>query len=363
MICLKWPFDSLSAMTRQAPRPAGKTRQSGHAYHPVPVPDETRRSFFIILGIFFVMIAFLFNSPREILAGSITIILSPSNLLTDYLELSNIGATFLNAGMMTLVSIGFVCLNHSQISGPIAAALFTVMGFSFFGKNLYNSIPIALGVLLYAKMVRQPYSRFLVQSLFGSALGPLVSFVTFDIGLAQPFGILAGFACGMGAGFLLPPLSAHFLRFHQGFNLYNIGFTAGIIATFFIAMFRGFGIEVQTVSILSSGNNRSLAIVLYTVFACMIILGLTKDHASLRGYRHLMNQSGKLASDFTVIAGPAITLINMALLGIFATTYVLLLGGQINGPIIGGIFTMVGFGAFGKHLRNVIPIFFLRREG
>lgn len=302
-------------------------------------------------------LSFLFNSPGEIWEGSIKIIYSPCNLLTDYFELTSIGATLMNAGIMTLVSVGVVIMNRATITGPVAAAIFTVAGFSFFGKNLFNSIPIALGVLVYSKFVRLPYNRFLAQALFGSALGPLVSMITFSVGLPLPAGLLAGTACGMLAGFLLPPLSSHFLRFHQGFNLYNIGFTAGIIGTFFIAVLRGFGIDVETVSILSSGNNRSLSILLYGIFAVMIILGFIYNGKSFSGYRQMLSQSGKLASDFILIVGPGITLINMAMLGTLATTYVLLIGGQINGPIIGGIFTMVGFGAFGKHLRNVIPIF------
>lgn len=47
----------------------------------------------------------------------------------------------------------------------------------------------------------------------------------------------------------------------------------------------------------------------------------------------------------------------MALLGIFSTVYVLIVGGQLNGAVMGGIFTVVGFGAFGGHLRNSLPIF------
>jgi hypothetical protein len=35
---------------------------------------------------------------------------------------------------------------------------------------------------------------------------------------------------------------------------------------------------------------------------------------------------------------------------------VLLLGGDLNGPTLSGILTMVGFACFGKHLRNVIPV-------
>ena len=32
------------------------------------------------------------------------------------------------------------------------------------------------------------------------------------------------------------------------------------------------------------------------------------------------------------------------------------MGGELNGPTIGGIFTIVGFSATGKHLRNIAPI-------
>jgi hypothetical protein len=30
--------------------------------------------------------------------------------------------------------------------------------------------------------------------------------------------------------------------------------------------------------------------------------------------------------------------------------------GQINGPVIGGVFTVVGFGAAGKNIKNVLPV-------
>jgi hypothetical protein len=36
--------------------------------------------------------------------------------------------------------------------------------------------------------------------------------------------------------------------------------------------------------------------------------------------------------------------------------YILAVGGELNGPVIGAIFTIVGFAAFGKHPRNIVPI-------
>jgi len=46
----------------------------------------------------------------------------------------------------------------------------------------------------------------------------------------------------------------------------------------------------------------------------------------------------------------------MGILGLFSTFLVLLIGGDLNGPTLGGIFTIVGFGAFGKHINNIVPI-------
>jgi hypothetical protein len=43
-------------------------------------------------------------------------------------------------------------------------------------------------------------------------------------------------------------------------------------------------------------------------------------------------------------------------LGILATSITLILGAQLNGITLAGIFTIIGFGAFGKHVRNTLPI-------
>jgi len=320
------------------------------------VPDHESAVFFLCLGLLLTILAFFFNEPGEIWSGSIVILTSPANLVTDYFALANIGATLMNAGIMTLTSLVLVLITRSKINGAIVAGIFTVAGFSFFGKNLYNSIPIILGVYLYARVVRLPFNRFILQALFGTALGPLVSEISFNLNLPPAAGHLLGLAAGIVAGFVLPPLSAHFLRFHQGFNLYNIGFTAGIVGMFFLAVLRGFGIEITTVNIVSSGNNRAFAVILYALFIAMLLLGLARNRWRLTGYRQLLSQSGKLATDFVTISGPGLTLINMAFLGILATGYVLAVGGDLNGPVIGGVFTVVGFGAFGKHVWNVWPI-------
>ncbi|MCZ7566607.1 MAG: DUF1576 domain-containing protein [Burkholderiales bacterium] len=56
------------------------------------------------------------------------------------------------------------------------------------------------------------------------------------------------------------------------------------------------------------------------------------------------------------LAGFGPTLANMGASGAIAMAYILLVGGHLNGPVIGAIFTIVGFAAFGKHPRNIVPI-------
>lgn len=320
------------------------------------VPERLKYLFILCLGLLLTLLAFAFNTPGEILAGSIVILTSPANLLTDYFQLANIGATLANAGLMTLLSLFIVRLGKASITGPVIAAICTVTGFSFFGKNLYNSLPIMLGVFCYSKAMRQPFGNFLSPCLFGTALSPLVSEFSFNIGLPLFPSLMLGIASGLAVGFVLPPLSAHFLRFHQGFSLYNTGFTAGIIGMVFMAVLRGFGVEINTVSILSKGHNLAFSMFLYGLSVLLLLFGFKINRWKITGFGRLLAKPGILPSDFMKDSGTGLTLINMALLGFIATTYVLILGGELNGPVIGGIFTVVGFGAYGKHIRNVIPV-------
>lgn len=300
--------------------------------------------------------AFLFNSPSEIYHGSIKILTSPANLTTDYFFIANIGATLLNASIMVFQGILLAKLARARIDGLVVAAIFTVAGFSLFGKNLYNSIPIIVGVFAYAKLVRDRFAKHLPVALFGTALGPLVSEVTFGFELELNWGISLGFLTGFLAGFVMPLLAQHFATFHKGFNLYNIGFTAGLIGTFFIAVFRSFGLEVQTVNLVSSGNNLPMSLFLYLQFLIILIVGLKYNGWSFKGYMQLLKESGQGRRDYLVLFDIGLVSINIALLGFLTTTFVLILGGELNGPIIGGIYTVVGFGASGKHIKNVLPI-------
>ncbi len=56
------------------------------------------------------------------------------------------------------------------------------------------------------------------------------------------------------------------------------------------------------------------------------------------------------------VRGGAAVMINMGVNGLVTMLFVVMVGGDLNGPTIGGIFTVVGFSATGKHLRNILPV-------
>ncbi|WP_249536754.1 DUF1576 domain-containing protein [Serpentinicella alkaliphila] len=312
----------------------------------------------MILGysVLLLLSAFLFNSPAEIIEGMISLTKAPSILVTDYMAVGNVGAAIFNSSLLMVIATLIAKKSKVDFNGPIIAAIFTIGGFALFGKNTYNVWPILLGVLIHAKIKGEKFSKFIIVAYFGTALGPLISQITFGYELPLAKAIFFANLAGLIVGLILPALGAHFVKFHQGFNLYNIGFTAGIVGTFFMALLRSLGFDNPRTLYLAEGYNRVLGIYLTIIFISMIILGYIFNNKSFSGYTSLVKRSGRAVTDFVVLDGFGLTLVNMGLVGFITMGYILAVGGQLNGPIIGGIYTVVGFGAFGKHSKNIIPI-------
>jgi len=151
-------------------------------------------------------------------------------------------------------------------------------------------------------------------------------------------------------------MAGYFLTLHKGYNLYNVGFTCGLVGTVAAAFFRAYGVQIPVQRIWSEGNNLVFSLFLLPLFLFVMLSGWLLNDKSLRGYKKLMRHSGRLLTDFVILEGVPLTLINIGILGTISTVYVLLIGSQLNGPTIGGIMTVAGFAALGKHLRNVVPV-------
>lgn len=309
----------------------------------------------ILIFSIFVIFGLIVDGPINVFNGLKEIIFSPDILITDYVAIGGIGAAFVNAGLVTLLSIALLIIIGIKPNGSTLMSLWLMAGFSFFGKNVLNVWPIILGVWLYSKYKKEPFLNYSLIALLGTSLAPAVSQLSF-VGLFPIYvSIPMGCAIGIGMGFILSPLAANCTKLHQGYNLYNVGFAAGLLGTMLMAIFRALGITFESKFIWSTGNNLLFGIFLIVIFLILIGFGVYDNKDALKNTSKITKHSGRLVSDYYIMYGKA-AYINMGILGILSTIIVIIIGGELNGPTMGGIMTIVGFGAFGKHPLNVIPI-------
>jgi hypothetical protein len=322
----------------------------------VVVPERTILGVVAAFAAAFVLFGFLVDSPGEILRGLQAIWLSRDTLLTDYFGLGGIGAGCVNAGLLTLAACLVYRYSGAKISGAAVACLFLVLGFGLFGKNLLNIWFIVFGVMLYARFRRETFATHINTAFFGAALAPIFSEILFSSSLSFSTSIPLAIGTSLMIGFVLAPAAAQLFKAHEGFSLYNMGFTAGIIGTLVVAIYKSYGFVPNPVFIWTTGNNTMLASFLVFIFVAMIAVGFWFDRAAVSGLKALLRTSGQSPTDFVALAGFGPTLINMGLTGTIGMSYILAVGGELNGPVIGAILTIVGFAAFGKHPRNIVPI-------
>ena len=320
-----------------------------HEEHPSDLIYGTMTVFSLLLVAF----GFVCGHPLEIVRGVITICRTPAGLITDSIMIGGLGAAFVNAGLVTLISVLLLRVNKLAFSGISVACLFLMAGFSLFGKDILNIWPILFGSFLYARIKRERFARYLYTSLFATALSPVVTEFSIIADGHPQLQLILMLSIGILIGFVLPPLATYTLRIHQGYNLYNVGFAAGLVGMVIASLCKSMGYAFEAKEVWSSGNNILLGYFLGILFMLMIIAGYFYNGRSFNGWARLMRHSGRAMADFVVLDQYPVVLINMGIVGLMATAYVLLVGGALNGPTLGGIFTVCGFGAFGKHPKNI----------
>ena len=292
----------------------------------------------------------------EIFRGIVQIVREPDFLITDYFVIGGIGAAFINAGVLTLICIGIMYALDMNFDGHTITSTCLMFGFSLFGKNLLNIWMILLGVFLYAKYHKTTVKRYLYVGFYGTSLSPIVTQVMHMGNLPLPLRMFLCAATGIIIGFVLPPLSTHVHYSHKGYSLYNVGFAGGIIATVIVSLLKSFGITIESRLIWFTGQNQTFIILLSILFGAMIVYGIVTDPMGLEDYRSILRSYGLGGTDYYKSEGGAATMINMGVNGLAVMLFVVMVGADLNGPTIGGIFTVVGFSATGKHLRNILPV-------
>ena len=300
--------------------------------------------------------AFICDSPWEIMRGMWEIVVSRDALITDYFVLGGYGAAFFNAALVLSVGVAMIIVTKIPFTGPTMAALFINAGYALWGKNLVNIVPILLGTWIYAKMHRVHFGRYIYTALFGTALAPFVTEMVYLLPFSLPVNLVLAAVSGILIGYLLPPLSVHAVSMHMGYNLFNVGFSAGLMAFVFVSVLRSLGMESEMVFLWQEGRPVWIAVGMYGFFALAFFLGLYMAKGNLRSLLGIFRHPGRAVADFVLMDGPGPTLMNMALVGSICITYILLIGGDLSGPVIGAVWMAFGFAAFGAHVKNYLPV-------
>ena len=318
---------------------------------------ETDRILFAVLmgtaGIL-LLCAVIAQPDKTLIEGFLRIQQAETGLITDSIVTGGLGGALLNAGLVLLLSTLLVRRLKMPFTGLSVACLYMMAGFALMGKNLVNTLPILAGGWIYSRYRREPFSKYVYVTFFGTCLSPLVSFVMNNARYGLRMLTMA--LCGIAIGFFLPPVSAYTVRIHQGYNLYNVGFAAGFIGLGMASILKGFGVEFADVSSWSRDNGILLDVLTWGLLAALLILGAVMGCRSWRQYRPIFRHSGRAVADFTALDGLGPTFVNMSLTGALGALYLRWMGADLNGPLLCCIFSVVGFAAFGKHPRNVIPV-------
>ncbi|MFZ3110181.1 MAG: DUF1576 domain-containing protein [Rectinemataceae bacterium] len=316
------------------------------------------RRFVAATILLFLLFGFLADGPGPALEGFLRLQTSPGRLLSDFTSKEGTGAAFVNAACVGILGIIVLRVNKISLSGPTVAAIFTMIGFALFGKTLFNCIPIIIGVSLAARIVEKQPREYVIIAMFGTALGPIVSFVAFELGFPIAVALPLSIIIGVLTGIILPPLAIAMLHLHQGYSLYNVGLTAGFVGLFAASLSNAGGMDISAIE--EWGMAKSPWLILMIPLLSLISIGLgliSGPRNSWKELRGILKLSGRLPSDFCELEGTGGALLNSGVLGLAFSLYIIIIGAPFNGPVIGGLMTVMGFGFFGKHPRNVLPVF------
>ncbi|MCL2599836.1 MAG: DUF1576 domain-containing protein [Treponema sp.] len=339
-------------------------------HHAKSARYEIPVDYYIMFGIcvLFVVVAFFTSTPQEILSGYIRIHTSRSVLVTDYVELAGLGAALVNSAVLVFFNLLLLIMHKRNPDGKIIAALFLTIGFSLFGKNMFNTLPIMAGVWLYGKVSNIKFSTLVVHAMICTTIAPIVSEIAFlGDGQSSVYRIVMAYGTGIFVGFIFPVVAEYVKRMHSNFCLYNGGIAGGFIATMFAGIFRSIGMEIVPEAYWATSQEvtTQLTILACSIAVALIVYGIVtnKPSVSFSKFKEIQGENNPDDSDYFAKYGSScyknigiMCILSIAVMHFLNVLPMIDEPIPINGPILGGIFTISGFAAFGKNLRNTIPV-------
>ena len=192
---------------------------------------RTGRPMPLVIGLFvYFLAAFLYGLYLEKgrLKNFLGIFRHPGRAVADFVLMEGPGAALMNMAVIGALCVSYIFLVGGDFSGPVTGAVWMAFGFAAFGAHPKNFLPVLAGVYLFNLASRYEHGTPGIQlaALFGVGLSPI----------AGQFGALAGVAAGM----LHSAIVMCTAEMYGGLNLYNNGFSAGIVAIFLVPVLESF---------------------------------------------------------------------------------------------------------------------------
>ena len=282
---------------------------------------------------------------------------------TNYFAQGGFAATFLNMGLVCLISLLLFVVFKGTPNNVSTLAVILTTGFGSWGINVLNIWPTVLGVILYGLVKKEKMGSLVNAMLFSTGIAPLISELLFRYPGVDYIGfnwLGLGLALVVGAaiGFFLPAGLAHSPKVHKGFDLYSAALPIGMTAFLLNAtLFNTMGIDVNALG--TSGDMAVTSRMTVNIF-CGAVFGLCVIFAFLLGckpkdYLNLLKDPA-LVTNFSSTYGNATFLMNVGVFGLFILGYYNLINAPFNGVTFGIIFCMLATCNSGSHPANVWPI-------
>ena len=324
---------------------------------------EFLKLFFAFFTAAFLIAAVIMPDRGSMLPGLWQILSQPSKLSTNYFAVGGYAATFLNMGLVALISLLLFIIFHGTPTNVSTLAFVLTLGFGSWGINILNIWPTIFGVMIYCIVKKEKFGANVNAMLFSTGIAPLITDLMIRYPNAEAIGfnlegILIALVVGFCIGFFLPAGLANSPKVHKGFDLYSAALPVGMTALFLNAtLYKTLGVALPAGA---DAAQLQVASRLTVNTFCLIVFGLCVVFAFVLGcrpkdYWQLIIDPA-LVTNFSSTYGNAVFLMNVGVFGLFILGYYNLIGASFNGVTFGIIFCMLSTCNSGSHPGNVWPI-------
>ena len=321
---------------------------------------------FAFLSLCFLVAAVCMPDREAMFTGLWKILSEPSKISANYFAMGGYAATFLNMGLVGLISLGLFVVFKGTPNNVSTLAVILTIGFGSWGINILNMWFSVAGVLLYGLVKKEKMGGLVNAMLFSTGIAPLITDLLVRYPNAEvigfnPLGFCLALVVGAAIGFFLPAGLAHAPKVHLGFDLYSAALPIGMTAFLLNGiLYKTMGISLpQALSDLDKASMSVASQSIANIF-CLTVFGLCIIFAFLLGckpkdYWQLLTDPD-LVTNFSSTYGNATFLMNLGVYGLMILGYYNLIGANFNGITFGIIFCMLATCNSGTHPANVWPI-------